>query len=113
VADRTDSSNRNVEIEIDSLDRIIVKIDTTARNYLTQVKPAFSAAVNALQSIRNQENKGQASSINNLKNTEASIDTNKSLQSQVSKIRQFFAEAGEILQQISQSYAYTTNQKSY
>ncbi len=113
VADKSDSSNRNLEIEIDSLDRTIVKIDTAARNYLTQVKPAFSAAVNALQSIRNPENTGQTNSVTNLKNTEASIDTNKSLASQINKIRQFFAEAGDILQQISQSYAYTTNQKSY
>ena len=113
VADRTDSSNQNLGSEIDSLDRTIVKIDTAARNYLTQVKPAFYAAVNALQSIRSSENNGQANSITNLKNTEASIDTNKTIESQVNKIRRFFAEAGDILQQISQSYAYNTNQRSY
>ncbi len=109
VADRTDSANTQFNEKIDSLDRTIVKIDTTARNYLSQVKPAFSAAVNAIKSIRNSGASAGSNNAASLKRIESNIDTSKSLGSQINKIKDFFAEAGNILQQVNLSQGYTLN----
>lgn len=109
IADRTDSSNNGVQQDIDSLDRTIAKIDTTSRNYLSQVKPAFSAAVNAIESIQTSDASAQSTVAGELKRIEAGIDPGKSLESQINKIKMFFAEAGVALQQLKVSNEYTIN----
>ncbi len=78
VADRTDSANTQFKENIDSLDRTIVRIDTTSRNYVSQVKPALSAAVKAIESINNSTNNAA-----DLRRIESNIDTSKSLGSQI------------------------------
>ncbi len=110
VADRTDSAKTRFNGAIDSLDRAVVKIDTSSRNYLGQVKPAFSAAVRAIESIRADVS---ASGTDNLRRIESNIDTTKSLESQLNKIKRFFAEAGNELQQVKLSHEYSLNKRTY
>ncbi len=110
IADRTDSVKNQVGQEIDSLDRTIAKVDTTSPNYLGQVKPAFSAAVKAIESIQYSGTTTQRGSAAELRSIESSIDTTKSLESQIDKIKMFFAEAGNVLQQVKVSNEYTLNE---
>ena len=111
IADR-DSANYLDDEKIDSLDRTIVKIDTSSSNYLKQVKPAFSAAVRAIESIQNSDTTTKGSTAE-LRQIELNIDTSKSLESQLIKIKEFFTEAGSALQNEKLSYAYSLNKKSY
>ena len=111
IADR-DSANYLDDEKIDSLDRTIVKIDTSSSNYLRQVKPAFSAAVRAIESIQNSGKTAKGSAAE-LRQIELNIDTSKSLDSQLIKIKEFFTEAGSALQNAKLSYAYSLNKKSY
>jgi len=113
VADRTDSTKIRLTEEIDSLDRTIVKIDTTSRSYLSQVKPALSAAANAIESIKSSGSSAPHLGQSDLKRIESGIDTSKSLESQLGKIKEFFAEAGNALQQVKLSREYSLNKRSY
>ncbi len=113
VADRTDSTRTRLTEEIDSLDRTIVKIDTTSRSFLSQVKPAFSTAVNAIESIESSDSSAPRLGQSDLKRIESGIDTSKSVESQIGKIKEFFAEAGNALQQVKLSRDYSVNKKSY
>ncbi len=113
VADRTDSVTDQASKNIDSLDRTIVKIDTAARNYLGQVKPAFSVAVNAIASFPGSTVSQQNIGASGLSRIESQIDTNKTLESQLPKIKEFFAQAGNALQHIKLSREYSLNKRSY
>ncbi len=111
IADRTDTTGYPVDEDIDSLDRTIVKIDTSSRNYLIQVKPALSAAVKAIGSIENSETSLKNNNTADLKNLAEGIDTSRSLKSQLGKIKEFFTEAGNALQQVGLSYKYSLKKK--
>ncbi len=111
IADRKDTAGYQVDEDIDSLDRTIVKIDTSARNYLIQVKPAFSVAVKAISSIEDSGTSLQNSNTVDLRTLAEGIDTSKSIKSQLGKIKKFFAEAGNVLQQVRLSYEYSLKKK--
>jgi hypothetical protein len=107
LADNVDSTNDIITSKIDSLDLTIVKIDTSSKYYLTELKPAFSAAVRAMESIQQINYPGMSDNISNLKATENSIDVRKSLNSQLDKIKLFFIEAGKALEHMKLSYSYS------
>lgn len=113
IADRVDSTDNSVKENIDSLDRTIAKIDTSDKNYLREFKPALSAAVNAMQSIQRINYPDLADDISSLKKAESRINVKRSVNSQLYKIKLFYTEAGNTLQKMKLSYAFSLNKASY
>jgi hypothetical protein len=113
VADRVDSTDESVKVDIDSLDRTVAKIDTSRKNYLSELKPALSISVNAMASIQKINYPDLADDISSLSKTESRIRLNRSVKSQLSKIKLFYTEAGNTLQKMKLSYAFSLNKDSY
>lgn len=107
LADNVDSSNDSLGVCIDDLDRSIVKIDTSSSNYLNELKPAFTAAVKAMESIQRIYYPGMTNNISALKAAESSIDVNKSVGSQINKIRLLFDAAGKTLENMRLAYTFS------
>jgi hypothetical protein len=107
LADNVDSSNDSIEVCIDALDRSIVKIDTSSRNYLNELKPAFTAAVKAMESIQRIYYPGMTGNISALKAAESSIEVNRSVSSQIDKIRLLFDAAGKTLENMRLAYTFS------
>jgi len=112
IADRVDSTNSNVRLFLDSLDRNIVKIDTSSENYLKELESALWTAVNTLESIQIINYPELTNNILELKKTERSISPGKSLNSQLHKIIQFYKETGNTLQLMNLLDTFSTNQSS-
>ena len=113
VADRVDSTDESVKIDIDSLDRTIAKIDTSGKNYLRELKPALSISVNAIESIQKINYPDLADDISSLSKIENRINVNRSVKSQLNKIKLFYTGAGNTLQKMKLSYAFSLNKASY
>jgi len=113
VADRVDSTDEYVKEDIDSLDRTVAKIDTSRKNYLRELKPALSISANAMGSIQKITYPDHADDISTLSKTESRIRINRSVKSQLPKIKLFYTEAGNTLQKMKLSYAFSLNKASY
>lgn len=105
LADRVDSSNNSViDKNLDSLDREVAQIDTSSNNYLSELKPAFSSALKVIASIQKLKYPDLAENISKLKNSENNIDMKSSVDSQLTKIRQFYNLAGNTLEKMKSDY---------
>ena len=113
VADKSDSTDSSITSSINILDRKVAKIDTSSENYFAQLKPALSAAVNAMQSIQKLNYPELSGYISNLKNSEKKINSKKSIGSQITEIKYFFSEACNTLKQMKISYSYTIRKSSF
>ena len=113
VADKVASNNNIINNSIDSLDKAVAKIDTSSAQYVRELKPAFFSAVRAMDSIQKLKYTGLTHNIENLKNTENSINAASPIKQQFNKIKQFFRIAGVTLQQMKLSYAYSEQTKKY
>lgn len=113
IADRVDSTDSIVTEDINSLDRVIATIDTSEKNYLREYKPALSAAVNAMQSIQRINYPHLADDISSLRKTGNRININRSINSQLYKIKLFYTDMGKTLQKMKLSYAFSLNKASY
>jgi hypothetical protein len=98
LADNVDSTNDNVKANIDFLDKTIVKIDTSSKYYLTELKSAFSASLKVIESIQQLNYPGMADKISNLRTTESGIDVRKSISGQLDRITLYFVEVGKTLE---------------
>lgn len=107
LADRVDSSNNSIiDKNIDSLDISIAKADTSSTNYLSELKPAFFSALKVMASIQKFKYPQLAENILNLKNVEKSINEKFSLDSQLTKIIEFYFVAGNTIERMKSTYAY-------
>jgi hypothetical protein len=113
IADRIDSTDNSIDENLDSLDHAVARIDTSSYNYLGELKPAFSDAVNAMESIQKINYPGLSDYITNLKDTTNRIEVKKSARSQLQKIRSFYKEAADMLREMKLSYAFSLNNNSY
>lgn len=98
LADNVDSTNDNVKTNIDFLDKTIVKIDTSSKYYLTELKSALSASLKVIESIQKLNYPAMADKISNLKAAQSGIDVRKSISSQLGRITLYFVEAGRTLE---------------
>lgn len=107
LADKIDTSNDSViDKNIDSLDRAVAEVDTSSSNYLSELIPAFSSALKVMASIQNLKFPELAGNISNLKNVANSINVSSTINLQLAKIKQFYIEAGNTIQQMKLTYAY-------
>ncbi len=98
LADNVDSTNDNVKTNMDFLDRAIVKIDTSSRYYLTELKYALSASLKVIESIQQLNYPVMADKISNLKAVQTGIDVRKSIGSQLGRITLYYVEVGRTLE---------------
>lgn len=107
LADRVDSiDNSIIDQNIDSLDRAVAEIDTASTGYLSELKPAFSSALKVMDSIRRLKYPNLTPNILTLRDIENSIKINSKVNTQLIKIRRFYLEAGNMLQQMEPDYVY-------
>lgn len=113
LADRIDSTNDKVKRSIDTLDKTVAQTDTSSSKYLSELIPAFYAAVKTLIFIQELNYPHLAGNISDLKSTEKSINERRPIAVQFNKIRQFFSKAGSTLRQMKISYADNRTKLSY
>ncbi|HSD63238.1 MAG TPA: hypothetical protein VLB50_05540 [Ignavibacteriaceae bacterium] len=107
LADKIDTLNNSViDKNVDSLDIAVAEVDTSSSNYLSELKPAFSSALKVMASIQYLKFPELAGNISNLKNVANSINVRSTINSQFTKIQQFYIEAGNTLKQMKLLYAY-------
>lgn len=107
LSDRIESSDNSIiDKNIDSMDIAVAEIDTASTGYLSELKPAFSSALKVMDSIRKLKYPNLKPNILTLRDIENSIKTNSTVNTQSIKIRRFYLEAGNILQQMDPHYAY-------
>ncbi len=113
LADRINPTDAMVKKNIDTLDITVAKIDTSSSNYLSELMPAFSAAVTTMFTIQKLNYPDLAGNISDLKNTENTINESKPIRSQCNKIVHFFNEAGNTISQMKVSYAINKSKVGY
>ncbi len=100
LADKIDSANDIVKKNLDTLDRAVAIIDTSSRDYFNELKPAFSAAVKTLHSIQILNYPDLKGNISDLQRTNYTLLKRNFAPTQLNKIKQFFSEAANALQQM-------------
>ena len=113
LADRVDSTDSTLDGRINSLDQKVARIDTASDRYITQLKPAFLAAVNVIETIQRLNYPDLKEQILKLSEAEKNINNRRPVNLQTVKINRFFSLAGSIFQQMKVSYSYTINKGSY
>jgi hypothetical protein len=113
IADRVDSTNPNLGKDIDTLDRAVAKVDTSSAQCMIKIKPAFTAAVNAMESIQVLNYPDLGEEILRLKKTENSIKSRHSFNAQLQNIRKFFNYAAGTIKQMKVSYNYRLTSNRY